>query len=68
MPRGDPVETGGNGAAAIVAHGNSLYVADFTIGAPGSVSTIRLGWGLPFLQAEPPARQADQRPTSAASS
>jgi 6-phosphogluconolactonase (cycloisomerase 2 family) len=45
VPLGDPVATGGNGAEAIVAHGNSLYVANFNTGEPGSVSVFRLPTG-----------------------
>ena len=51
--RDDAVATGGNGAEAIVAHRNSLYVANFNTGGPGSVSTFRLDSGPPRLLAEP---------------
>jgi 6-phosphogluconolactonase (cycloisomerase 2 family) len=45
VPLGDPVSTSGNGAEAIVAHGNSLYVANFNTDGPGSVAALRLKAG-----------------------
>ena len=41
------------GAEAIVAHNDSLYVANFNTGGMGSVSTFRLGLGPPGLLAAP---------------
>jgi 6-phosphogluconolactonase (cycloisomerase 2 family) len=51
---GGSVATGGNGAEAIVAQANSLYVANFNTGGPGSVSTFVLRSGnTPTLTGDP---------------